>query len=171
MKKNELLPTEENLINTLTKDAIGRNKDIEYFLNILKCQESSCALALNGRWGTGKTFFVRQTEMYINASNFQSKMSDEKKNIIKNALTIKDYPNDTFAIYYDAWKNDNDTDPIFSLICEITKQVDEDFSIKKFGVSDFITLSVSIVDAIVGTNFKGLTELSQKEDAFERCSK
>lgn len=92
MKKNELLPTEENLINTLTKDAIGRNKDIEYFLNILKCQESSCALALNGRWGTGKTFFVRQTEMYINASNFQSKMSDEKKNIIKNALTIKDIP-------------------------------------------------------------------------------
>ena len=168
MKKNELLPTEENLINTLTKDAIGRNKDIEYFLNILKCQESSCALALNGRWGTGKTFFVRQTEMYINASNFQSKMSDEKKNIIKNALAIKDYPNDTFAIYYDAWKNDNDTDPIFSLICEITKQVDEDFSIKKFDVSDLITLSVSIFDAIVGTNFKGLTELSQKEDAFER---
>lgn len=168
MKKNELLPTEENLINTLTKDAIGRNKDIEYFLNILKCQESSCALALNGRWGTGKTFFVRQTEMYINALNFQSKMSDEKKNIIKNALAIKDYPNDTFAIYYDAWKNDNDTDPIFSLICEITKQVDEDFSIKKFGVSDFITLSVSIVDAIVGTNFKGLTELSQKKDAFEK---
>lgn len=166
MKKNELLPTEENLINALTKDEIGRNKDIEYFLNILKCQESSCALALNGRWGTVKTFFVRQTEMYINASNFQSKMSDEKKNTIKKALAIKDYPNDTFAIYYDAWKNDNDTDPIFSLICEITKQVDEDFSIEKFGVSDFIALSVSIVDAIVGTNFKGLTELGQKEDAF-----
>lgn len=35
MKKKELLPTEENLINTLTEDAIGRNKDIEYFLNIL----------------------------------------------------------------------------------------------------------------------------------------
>ena len=47
MKKNELLPTQENLINALTKDTIGRNKDIEYFLNILKCQESSCALALN----------------------------------------------------------------------------------------------------------------------------
>lgn len=31
MKKNELLPTEENLINALTKDTIGRNKDIEYF--------------------------------------------------------------------------------------------------------------------------------------------
>lgn len=166
MKKNELLPTEENLINTLTKDEIGRNKDIEYFLNILKCQESSCALALNGRWGTGKTFFVRQTGMYINASNFQSNMSDEKKNIIKNALTIKDYPNDIFAIYYDAWKNDNDTDPIFSLICEIIKQVDEDFYIEKFDVSDFITLSVSILDAIVGTNFKGLTDLKKPEDAF-----
>ena len=29
-------------------------------------------------------------------------------------------------------------------------------------------MSVSIVDAIVGTNFKGLTELNQKEDAFEK---
>lgn len=168
MKKKELLPTEENLINTLTEDAIGRNKDIEYFLNILKCQESSCALALNGRWGTGKTFFVRQTEMYINASNIQSKMSDENKNIIKNAIAIKDYPNDTFAIYYNAWKNDNDTDPMFSLICEITKQVYEDFYIEKFDVSDFITLSVSILDAIVGTNFKGLTDLKKQEDAFEK---
>lgn len=168
MKKNELLPTEENLINSLTKDTIGRNKDIEYFLNILKCQESSCALALNGRWGTGKTFFARQTEMYINASNFQSKMSDEKKSIIKNALTIKDYTNDTFAIYYDAWKNDNDADPIFSLICEITKQVDEYFSIEKFEVSDFITLSVSILDTIVNTSFKGLTDLKKQKDAFEK---
>lgn len=166
MKKKELLPTEENLINTLTEDAIGRNKDIEYFLNILKCQESSCALALNGRWGTGKTFFVRQTEMYINASNIQSKMSDENKNIIKNAIAIKDYPNDTFAIYYNAWKNDNDTDPMFSLICEITKQVYEDFYIEKFNLSDFITLSVSILDAIVGTNFKGVTDLKKQEDAF-----
>ena len=57
---------------------------------------------------------------------------------------------------------------MFSLICEITKQVYEDFYIEKFDVSDFITLSVSILDAIVGTNFKGLTDLKKQEDAFEK---
>ncbi len=61
MKKKELMPTEENLINTLINDTIGRNKDIVDFLNILKCQEASCSIALNGKWGSGRHFsFVKQ---------------------------------------------------------------------------------------------------------------
>lgn len=33
MKKYEMLPTEENLIETMYKDTINRNKDIVYFYN------------------------------------------------------------------------------------------------------------------------------------------
>ena len=39
MEKYEMLPTEENLIETLYKDTINRNKDIVYFYNILQAQE------------------------------------------------------------------------------------------------------------------------------------
>lgn len=41
MKKYEMLPTEENLIETMYKDTINRNKDIVYFYNILQAQESA----------------------------------------------------------------------------------------------------------------------------------
>ena len=67
MKKYEMLPTEENIIETLYNDPINRNKDIVYFYNILQAQESASAIAIDGRWGSGKTFFVRQTQMVINA--------------------------------------------------------------------------------------------------------
>ena len=58
MKRYEMLPTEENLIETLYNDTINRNKDIVYFYDILQAQESASAIAIDGRWGSGKTFFV-----------------------------------------------------------------------------------------------------------------
>ena len=67
MEKYEMLPTEENLIETLYKDTINRNKDIVYFYNILQVQEFASAMAIDGRWSSGKTFLVRQTKMVINA--------------------------------------------------------------------------------------------------------
>lgn len=56
MEKYEMLPTEENLIETLYKDTINRNKDIVYFYNILQAQEFASAMAIDGRWGSGKPF-------------------------------------------------------------------------------------------------------------------
>lgn len=79
MKKYEMSPTEENLIETLYKDTIDRNKDIVYFYNILQAQESASTIAIDGRWGSGKTFFVRQTKMVINALNPSCDMDEEKK--------------------------------------------------------------------------------------------
>ena len=52
MKKYEMSPTEENLIETLYKDTIDRNKDIVYFYNILQAQESASTIAIDGRWGS-----------------------------------------------------------------------------------------------------------------------
>jgi hypothetical protein len=38
MRKCELSPTEENLLDALYQDTINRNKDIVYFYNILQAQ-------------------------------------------------------------------------------------------------------------------------------------
>ena len=56
MKSYELKPTYDNLLNTYLKDAIGRNNDIFLFANILNAIEDSCSIALDGQWGSGKTF-------------------------------------------------------------------------------------------------------------------
>ena len=56
MKKFELMPTEENLIESLRKDFLKRNKDLVRFYELLEAQEEAYSIAIDGRWGSGKTF-------------------------------------------------------------------------------------------------------------------
>lgn len=60
MNKLEVKPTVENLINMLKQDAIGRNEYIRMFLEMLDNIDDSFSISINGDWGTGKTFFVKQ---------------------------------------------------------------------------------------------------------------
>ena len=128
MNSFELIPTEENLIHTLDKDLLKRNKDLVRFYDLILVQEGASSIAIDGRWGSGKTFFVKQSMLLINAKNPMSDMDDEKKASIVYALPFpkkaEDMPeNYDVAVYYDAWENDNGTDPVLSLVYEIIKQL------------------------------------------------
>lgn len=86
MNSFELIPTEENLIHTLNKDLLKRNKDLVRFYDLILAQEGASSIAIDGRWGSGKTFFVKQSMLLINAKNPMSDMDDEKKASIVYAL-------------------------------------------------------------------------------------
>lgn len=77
MNSFELIPTEENLIHTLDKDLLKRNKDLVRFYDLILVQEGASSIAIDGRWGSGKTFFVKQSMLLINAKNPMSDMDDE----------------------------------------------------------------------------------------------
>lgn len=79
MNAMELLPTEENLIACLCDNIVNRNKDIRYFYKILESKNGFRSIAIDGKWGSGKTFFVRQTQIVINALNESSDMDEEKR--------------------------------------------------------------------------------------------
>ncbi|MGM9941507.1 MAG: P-loop NTPase fold protein [Bulleidia sp.] len=59
MNNFELFPTEENLIKTLKEDLLKRNKDLVYFYQFIFAQKGASSIALDGRWGSGKTFFCK----------------------------------------------------------------------------------------------------------------
>lgn len=157
MKSYEMLPTEENLINFFAKDTIKRNKDIANFYKILQCQEQQSTIAIDGRWGSGKTFFFRQTKMVISALNFYSNMEENlRKKIISKLPSLNgDEKTETsiISVYYDAWENDNDTEPILSLIYEITKQLSVDFSLSD---KKIVNMADVIIESISGWNIKKL---------------
>lgn len=88
MKSFELIPTEDNVIQALNKDLLKRNKNLVYFYNLLLSQGGSTSIALDGRWGSGKTFFVKQSMLLINARNPMSDMDENKKRSITNVLTF-----------------------------------------------------------------------------------
>lgn len=56
MNSFELIPTEENLMYTLNIDLLKRNKDLICFYDLLLAQEGASYIAIDGRWGSGKTF-------------------------------------------------------------------------------------------------------------------
>ena len=169
MKKYEMLPTEENIIETLYNDPINRNNDIVYFYNILQAQESASAIAIDGRWGSGKTFFVRQTKMVINALNPSSTIDEETKAkaTVRLPFSKNDEENENYsiAVYYDAWENDNDTEPVLSLIYEITKQLSVDFSLSDISV---VKTAGAIIEAISGHNINGIKDALTSEDPFKK---
>ena len=134
MKNYELKPTRANLVDTLSDDSIGRNIDLSRFLTILNHIHSCYSIALDGKWGSGKTFFVKQAKMLLDAQNENSIDSYSDFAIIKQSMTkyTNSFTNDTtavpqVAVYYDAWENDNDEDPLLSLILSILQCVNTDF--------------------------------------------
>lgn len=167
MKKYELMPTKDNIRKTLCDDKLKRNKHLFYFYKLLLAQNQASTIALDGRWGSGKIFFVRQSDLVVNACNPQSGMDDDLRNaILKKLECIKsedDFKNYMIAVYYDAWINDNDTEPIFSLIYEITKQICIDFSVSEHNI---VQKAANILSTISGYNCSGILENLKSENPF-----
>lgn len=171
MNSFELIPTEENLIQALRKDLLKRNKDLVRFYDLLSAQEGASSIAIDGRWGSGKTFFVKQSMLLINAKNPMSDMDEKKKESIVYALPfperVEDVPeNYDVAVYYDAWENDNDTDAVLSLVYEIIKQLGINYAFDDN--SNIFKLASSVLEALTGRNINGIIENLKSENAFAK---
>lgn len=128
MNRTEIKPTTENIIDMLEKDAIERNKYIATFLEMLDNVEQNFTIFINGDWGTGKTFLVKQISVlltyynqYINKEIAQFMPQIEnvlKRNEFKDLKLEKNF----VPIYYNAWNNDSHIDPINSIIFNIIKE-------------------------------------------------
>lgn len=137
MKSYELKPTPENIEFAFENNLIGRNESLFDFLEFLNNIEDDCSIALEGYWGSGKTFFVKQMEMIIKAINpFIETNKDLYKIIQHNAkMYIKNYNSDKMIsqvpIYYDAWLYDNESDPILSLVYSILETFNSELIFKE----------------------------------------
>lgn len=171
MKAYDLQPTYENLLNTFTNDTIGRNSDVFHFVDILDSAEDNCSIALEGKWGSGKTFFVKQTKMVLDAHNdFLSNTCEEDRKKIKD-LRASFYRNSApelqpqVCVYYDAWENDNDDDPILSLVYTILHSTESDFSFKD---TSCLRVAASILEVFSGREWAQLIESLKGENPLDK---
>ena len=121
MKSLELLPTDKNILATLYRDAFGRNTEIASFLNILTSIEGHFVISIDGKWGTGKTFFVKQCEMILDTIHDSSKLTSESKEKILHLSFLNGSPlskkvKNQNCIYFDAWANDGYENPILAIL-------------------------------------------------------
>ncbi len=169
----ELEPTKENLLATLTRDLLDRNKDVWSFACLCDAQEGRCSIALDAKWGTGKTFFVQHAKMLMESFNpFTANLTDDERNTIQSAFSkIKEADNDIrklqpeVCVYYDAWANDNNEDPILSIVYEILKSTSQNYS---FRIDpDCLQSAVSIADFFTGRNFAELAAVLRGNDLLQ----
>lgn len=92
-----LEPTDENIKETYAKNLLGRREDVDKFAAFLKGENCPVSVAVDGEWGSGKTFFVKQVAYKLDEDT-------------------ADDPEKCLTVYYDAWENDNDCDPILSIV-------------------------------------------------------
>ena len=131
IKNYELEPTFENVANTFLNDTLKRNNYLYKFYELLNNIDSCFSICMDGAWGCGKTFFVKQAQLLLLSENplleiGKLDITEEEKNKLKEIQEaklkkIKDIKNIQYPIYYDAWDNDNAEDPILSLVYAITK--------------------------------------------------
>lgn len=169
MKSFDLKQTKENLIEKLKEDSLGRNNAIYRFIRLLLSIEDSTTISIDGDWGSGKTFFVKQVKLVLEAYNSSFKISnndnesddinekdrEQIKQVMSNIDIGKDFLNETlvnnprFVVYYDAWENDDEFDPILSLIFRIVESINENFDIKiDFKIFDNIPGFKNLVSTI-----------------------
>lgn len=129
IKNYELEPTFENVANTFLNDTLKRNNYLYKFYELLNNIDSFFSICMDGAWGCGKTFFVKQAYFLLMSINPCIDIQEEnERNIlikIKGEFEKKyqNIPTIHYPIYYDAWDNDNVEDPILSLIYSITKSL------------------------------------------------
>ena len=171
MKSLELQPTYENLVSTFIKNTIGRNSDIISFADILNSINESCSIALDAKWGAGKTFFVKQTKLILDAfNNHVQSLNEDDKRII-SSICDEEHINSPIeyipqlAVYYDAWSNDNDEDPILSLVLSILGNVDECFSFEQG--TDVLTKASAVLEFFTGKSYTTLREGFKSEDILK----
>lgn len=171
MKSLELKPTFENLFNTLIHDTIGRNKDICMFADIINSISDACSIALDGSWGSGKTFFVKQAKMLFDANNpFVKSINEDDSEAIKTACKFKKIEFEPqVTVYYDAWENDNDNEPILSLIYSIIKSVDADFNFSNN--ITFIQQAAAVLEFFTEKNWQGVIDSFKGETPFDEIKK
>lgn len=171
MKNFELQPTYKNILDSFENDILGRNIDVLRFAELLNSLEASFSIALDARWGAGKTFFVKQVKLVLDAFNphIDNPNADDNERVcqIWDRIKASSKPDlqPQISVYYDAWANDNDEDPILSLIYSILQSVSVDFSFSKD--SGFLKIAASIAEAVSGKSIVAIHDALQKEDPIE----
>lgn len=117
----ELKPTCENILKTIKDDVIKRNDTLKKFISILYSLEDNNIISLNGEWGSGKTFFVKQIEKVISNlnGNIDKEIADFVDDFKNKELKDINIQGKMETIYFNAWEYDSSQDPLIALIYSI----------------------------------------------------
>ena len=120
VRRNDLDYSDEIIKETINNDVLGRKQKLISFIKLLNAVEDNFVISVDGSWGCGKTFFVKQI-LYIHKNNDVFVGDDNSCNDI-----IEEFKQKYIPIYYNAWEHDDDCDPLGSIICQLVSDESND---------------------------------------------
>lgn len=139
-------PTAENIALSIAEDRYGRMEQVCEFADKLVHIEGNYVLALDGKWGSGKTFFVKETQRLLDAASGGEDI--EITGRCKGTFdSLKQKQPSVVTFYYDAWEHDTDDNSLLSILYALMDDerigrclIDDDKLVKSAG---------KIIDAIL----------------------
>ncbi len=165
MKQYELDPTEENIFRTISQDALRRNQKLVVLGKMLLQQKKHFFFSLDGCWGSGKSFFVKQLQYcitHVDTFRDNSIFVEEDKQIFQK-LQEK-----YLVLYYNAWENDTHVDPLESLIYKVLDEFEKQKR-ELFSFAEYKKIVKGMFENVIKVGTGGIVDLEQvdKMNSFE----
>lgn len=159
-------------MSTFQEDLLSRNSNVLQMASLIQNISGGASIALDAKWGAGKTFFVKQVKMVLDAFNdFTDVLPKEDKQAVKSVCVQKETNIDfepMVTVYYDAWANDNDIDPMLSIVCSIISEANLVHKLEKG--TDLIKIAGSIFELATGRGINSLIESIRGNDPLIKIS-
>lgn len=113
------------------QDVLNRQEFIERvcnIVNVISKNEKGCCFAIDGVWGSGKSFILEKVEEQLKI------MQSEETNTERY-----------FVFHYDCWKYDYYDEPIIAIVAAMMDATEKELKILPEGVENAIHLSWSTV--------------------------
>lgn len=137
----------------LSQDVIGRNKELNTFIGLLNSAKYNSFIAIDGKWGSGKSVFVKQIE-YLNYCDLDAMEGRSTLHTDLNIDVVDKFQNKYLTYYYNAWENDHHNDPLQSLLFNLIGAFYSDAKIKGRAKA----ISKKAVQSIFVSGVKALTK-------------
>lgn len=175
-RRIDVEPTCEAIDRALVDDLAGRKEDLRDFVRLLDSVEGNFSIFLNGEWGSGKTFFVKEAERLLTLLNINYQMRPHEDGSVESfclGIESDGLCNPHVPIYFNAWEYDYCDCPIVSLMEVVISSFHELVGLDENGgslgekaVSLLKALKVNVSSGFIGTEI----DCGQVAAAFQNNS-
>lgn len=151
-------PNENNIRETLENDLLNTNGWLNKCLSVLLQMDDSI-VAIDAKWGNGKTFVAKQMQEIIN-EKWMLQAGKKEESYLSNIPSLKfgKLPfASSYAIYYNAWEYDNDNHPMASFLYFLLKELN-----KKIGLSNFQIIASNLIRNVIEKLTEGWVKISKE---------
>lgn len=167
MKKTGLQDNDDDMILSIKNNLANRNNNLISFLTMLENIDENYVIAIDGDWGSGKTFFVKQLMKIIDFK--QGNLPSDEIAKMGNILAIEKQLNRKYTtIYYNAWDYD-DTDPMLSLLYCLCNN--KNFEKSKGTLKKIVSIADCLPIPLIGGHIQTITDAFTKENLTEIVEK